>query len=54
MAEMSGQVHDAALIDGELALVDGLIDRLRDGHRRLRHRMRTGARHQPDGPGVPE
>lgn len=31
MAEMSAQVHDAALIDGELALVDGLIDRLRDG-----------------------
>lgn len=31
MAEMSGQVHDAALIDGELALVDGLVDRLRDG-----------------------
>jgi ubiquinone/menaquinone biosynthesis C-methylase UbiE len=31
MAEMSGQVHDAALIQGELALVDGLIDRLREG-----------------------
>jgi SAM-dependent methyltransferase len=31
MAEMSGQVHDAALIGGELALVDGLIDRLREG-----------------------
>jgi 2-polyprenyl-3-methyl-5-hydroxy-6-metoxy-1,4-benzoquinol methylase len=31
MAEMSGQVHDAALIDGELALVDGLTDRLRAG-----------------------
>jgi 2-polyprenyl-3-methyl-5-hydroxy-6-metoxy-1,4-benzoquinol methylase len=31
MAEMSGQVHDAALIHGELALVDGLIDRLREG-----------------------
>lgn len=31
MAEMSGQVHDAALIDGELALVDGLVDRLRTG-----------------------
>ncbi len=31
MAEMSGQVHDAALIGGELALVDGLIDRLRGG-----------------------
>src|SRR5260221_7010890 len=31
MAEMSGQVHDAALIGGELALVDGLIDRLRAG-----------------------
>ncbi|MEP6661865.1 MAG: class I SAM-dependent methyltransferase [Acidimicrobiales bacterium] len=31
MAEMSGQVHDAALIEGELALVDGLIDRLRAG-----------------------
>ena len=31
MAEMSGQVHDAALIEGELALVDGLIDRLREG-----------------------
>ena len=54
MAEESGQIHDAALIDGELALVDGLIDRLRDGNRRLRCRMRTGARHQPDGQGVPE
>ena len=31
MAEMSSQVHDAALIEGELALVDGLIDRLREG-----------------------
>jgi ubiquinone/menaquinone biosynthesis C-methylase UbiE len=31
MAEMSGQVHDAALIDGELRLVDGLVDRLRVG-----------------------
>ena len=31
MAEMSGQVHDAALIEGELALVDGLTDRLREG-----------------------
>ena len=28
---MSGQVLDAALIEGELALVDGLIDRLRAG-----------------------
>jgi 2-polyprenyl-3-methyl-5-hydroxy-6-metoxy-1,4-benzoquinol methylase len=31
MAEMSGQVHDVALIEGELGLVDGLIDRLRQG-----------------------
>jgi len=31
MAELSGQVHDAALIDGELALVEGLIERLRSG-----------------------
>jgi 2-polyprenyl-3-methyl-5-hydroxy-6-metoxy-1,4-benzoquinol methylase len=31
MAEMSAQVHDAALIEGELALVHGLIDRLRAG-----------------------
>jgi 2-polyprenyl-3-methyl-5-hydroxy-6-metoxy-1,4-benzoquinol methylase len=31
MAEMSAQVHDVALVDGELALVDGLIDRLREG-----------------------
>ena len=31
MAEMSGQVHDVALIGGELALVDGLLDRLREG-----------------------
>lgn len=31
MAEMSGQVHDVALIGGELALVPGLLDRLRDG-----------------------
>jgi ubiquinone/menaquinone biosynthesis C-methylase UbiE len=31
MAEMSAQVHDAALIEGELALVPGLLDRLRDG-----------------------
>ncbi|TML93791.1 MAG: class I SAM-dependent methyltransferase, partial [Actinobacteria bacterium] len=28
---MSAEVHDAALIGGELALVDGLIDRLREG-----------------------
>jgi ubiquinone/menaquinone biosynthesis C-methylase UbiE len=31
MAEMSAQVHDVALIDGELALVPGIIDRLREG-----------------------
>jgi 2-polyprenyl-3-methyl-5-hydroxy-6-metoxy-1,4-benzoquinol methylase len=31
MGEMSAQVHDAALIEGELALVDGLIDRLHSG-----------------------
>ena len=31
MAEESGQIHDAALIDGELALVEGLVDRLRAG-----------------------
>jgi ubiquinone/menaquinone biosynthesis C-methylase UbiE len=31
MAEMSGEVHEAALIEGELALVDGLTDRLREG-----------------------
>jgi 2-polyprenyl-3-methyl-5-hydroxy-6-metoxy-1,4-benzoquinol methylase len=31
MAEESAAVHDAALIDGELALVDGLTDRLRAG-----------------------
>jgi 2-polyprenyl-3-methyl-5-hydroxy-6-metoxy-1,4-benzoquinol methylase len=31
MGEMSAQVHDVALIDGELALVDGLRDRLRAG-----------------------
>jgi ubiquinone/menaquinone biosynthesis C-methylase UbiE len=31
MAEMSAQVHDAALIEGELALVPGLLDRLRTG-----------------------
>jgi SAM-dependent methyltransferase len=31
MAAMSAQVHDIALIDGELALVDGLIDRLTAG-----------------------
>jgi 2-polyprenyl-3-methyl-5-hydroxy-6-metoxy-1,4-benzoquinol methylase len=31
MAEMSAQVHDAALIEGELALVEGLTDRLRAG-----------------------
>ena len=31
MAEMSAQVHDAALIGGELALVDGLTDRLATG-----------------------
>jgi SAM-dependent methyltransferase len=31
MAEMSAQVHDAALFDGTLALVDGLIDRLEAG-----------------------
>lgn len=31
MGEMSAQVHDAALIDGELALVDGLLDRLETG-----------------------
>jgi len=31
MGEMSAQVHDAALIQGELSLVDGLTDRLRSG-----------------------
>jgi ubiquinone/menaquinone biosynthesis C-methylase UbiE len=31
MAEMSAQVHDVALFDGTLALVDGLTDRLRAG-----------------------
>lgn len=31
MAEMSGQVHEAALIEGELALIEGLVDRLRAG-----------------------
>ncbi|MEY2567649.1 MAG: hypothetical protein QOE35_2178 [Actinomycetota bacterium] len=31
MAEMSSQVHDAALIEGELAVVEGLVDRLREG-----------------------
>ena len=31
MASMSAEVHDVALIDGELALVDGLIDRLNAG-----------------------
>ena len=31
MAEMSAEVHDASLLDGTLALVDGLIDRLRAG-----------------------
>jgi SAM-dependent methyltransferase len=31
MAEMSSQVHDVALIGGELALVDGLADRLHAG-----------------------
>ena len=36
MAEMSGQVHDAALIDGELALVDGL-------HRPAARRASTSA-----------
>lgn len=31
MAEMSGQVHDAALFDGTLPLVDGIIERLEAG-----------------------
>jgi SAM-dependent methyltransferase len=31
MGEMSAQVHDAALIDGELALIDGMLDRLETG-----------------------
>jgi SAM-dependent methyltransferase len=31
MAQMSGEVHDAALFDGTLALVDGLTDRLEAG-----------------------
>src|SRR5437870_8953117 len=31
MAEMSGQVFDAALLEGVLPLVDGLVDRLRAG-----------------------
>jgi hypothetical protein len=31
MAEESGRVHDVALIDGELALVPGLTERLREG-----------------------
>ena len=41
MAEMSAEVHDAALIGGELALVDGLIDRLREGIDR-RRRSQSG------------
>ncbi len=31
MGEMSGQIHDAALIDGELALIPGIHDRLEAG-----------------------
>ncbi|MEX2395222.1 MAG: class I SAM-dependent methyltransferase, partial [Actinomycetota bacterium] len=31
MAESSGQVHDAALIDGVLPMVPGLVDRLNEG-----------------------
>src|SRR5207253_220032 len=31
MASMSAEVHDVARIDGELALVDGLLDRLKAG-----------------------
>jgi SAM-dependent methyltransferase len=31
MGSMSAEVHDVALIDGELALVDGLLDRLKAG-----------------------
>jgi SAM-dependent methyltransferase len=31
MAEMSGQVHDVALFDGTLPLVDGIIERLEAG-----------------------
>ena len=31
MAEMSAQVHDVALLDGTLALVEGLVERLESG-----------------------
>ena len=53
MAEDSGAGHDASLIDVTLPLVPGLVDRLRDGHRRGGRRLRLRSRRQPDGRGVP-
>ena len=52
MAEDSGAVHDATLIDATLPLVPGLTARLERRYRRRGRRMRIRPRHQPDGRGV--
>ena len=53
MAEQSGEVFDAALVDVILPMADGLPDRLRGGRRRRRHRLRQWSCHQRHGAGVP-
>ena len=53
MAEMSGEVFDAALVDVILPMADGLPGTLARGRGRRRYRLRQWACHQRDGAGVP-
>ena len=53
MAEVSGEVSDAALIDVILPLADGLPARLRAGASVADIGCGSGHAHQPDGPGIP-
>ena len=52
MAEQSGEVFDAALVDVILPLVGGLPERLLARRRRRRYRLRQWACRQRDGAGV--
>ncbi|AMD53864.1 hypothetical protein ATO49_03355 [Mycolicibacterium fortuitum subsp. fortuitum DSM 46621 = ATCC 6841 = JCM 6387] len=52
MAERSGEVFDAALVDVVLPLVDGLPSAARRRHRRRGLRMRQRIRDRPHGPGL--
>ena len=53
-AEMTRDTIDATLLDGTLRLVPGLVRATRSRHRRRRHRVRLGLRHQRAGTRVPE